>query len=348
MPQLRQDIVTGHWVAIATERAKRPSSFSRARAEPTTATAQCPFCAGRESMTPPEVMAYRSATSQPNKPGWNVRVVPNLYPAFGPSTGELNLISGGLYPSMNGLGVHEVIISSPDHREDFADLSVDAIAEIIRAYVERYKANAGNPVIKYLLIINNHLKEAGASLEHPHSQVFGIPIVPDAVRDELVGIDRYRSATGACVYCDLVASEIDIGTRVIYENGRFLVFAPFASRTPFESMIIPKWHAPRFEELGRDDQVLLADALKQVTSRISLGLNDPPYNFYIHTSPVGANNQPDYHWHIELLPKLAIAAGFELGTGIMINVVTPESAAEFLRGVDVVGQTWAAGAPRAQ
>jgi UDPglucose--hexose-1-phosphate uridylyltransferase len=240
---------------------------------------------------------------------------------------------------MNGLGVHEVIVSSPDHRADFADLSVDAIAEIIRAYVDRFKANVGNPAIQYLLIINNHLKEAGASLEHPHSQLFGIPIVPDAVRDELLGVDRYRNATGACVYCDVIASEINSGTRVIYENDRFLVFAPYASRTPFESTIIPKWHAPRFEELNPDDQVLLADALKQLTRRISLGLNDPPFNFYIHTSPVGGGNQADYHWHIELLPKLAIAAGFELGTGIMINVASPEAAAEFLRGVGVVGQT---------
>jgi UDPglucose--hexose-1-phosphate uridylyltransferase len=334
MPELRQDLVTGRWVAIATERAKRPSSFTRAASVAVPASAQCPFCLGHESMTPPEVMAYRAPGTEPNTPGWDLRVVPNLFPAFGPATGELNVHQEGIYTAENGLGVHEVIISSPSHRDDLADLPVDVVARVVRAYVERYQAHRENPVINYLLIINNHGKEAGASLEHPHSQLFGIPVVPPTVQEEVDGVKRHREATGRCVYCDVIAAEREIGSRVIFENDRFLVYAPYASRTPFEASIIPKHHQARFEDIGADDQYAFAEALRELTLRISRGLNDPPFNFYLHTGPVHDANV-DYHWHFEVLPKLSIAAGFELGSGIMINVATPEAAAEFLRGVDV-------------
>lgn len=334
MPQLRQDLVTGRWVAIATERAKRPSSFTRAASVAVPASAQCPFCEGHEAMTPPEVMAYRAPGTQPNTPGWDLRVVPNLFPAFGPAEGDSNLQTDGIYSTRNGLGVHEVIISSTSHRDDLADLPVEVIARIVRAYVDRYNTHRLNPAIAYLLIINNHGKEAGASLEHPHSQLFGIPVVPPTVQDEVDGVKRYRDARGSCVYCDIIAAERESGVRVIFENDRFLVYAPFASRTPFEASIIPKQHQARFEEIGPQDQLAFAEAIHALTARIHRGLNDPPFNFYIHTAPLH-DVKVDYHWHFELLPKLAIWAGFELGSGVMINVATPEAAAEFLRGVDV-------------
>ncbi|HVC32354.1 MAG TPA: galactose-1-phosphate uridylyltransferase [Chloroflexota bacterium] len=348
MPQLRQDLVTGRWVAIATERAKRPSSFSRAAAVAVPPAATCPFCVGHESMTPPEVMAYRAAGSEPNTPGWEVRVVPNLYPAFGPADIEPITSSCGPYTTMTGVGVHEVIVSSTSHVDDFASLPVNQIDQIVRAFVERYDANARNPVIQYLLIINNHGKEAGASLEHPHSQLFGIPLVPFAVREELDGVRRYRSEHGACVYCEILATEQKAGERIIWENDSFLVYAPFASRTPFEASVLPKWHSARVQTMTTAQQHDFASALHELTARISHGLNDPPYNFYIHTAPVHQDGEPGYHWHLELLPKLAIAAGFELGTGIMINVATPEAAAEYLRGVDVSTSAVSAATPGIQ
>jgi UDPglucose--hexose-1-phosphate uridylyltransferase len=285
-------------------------------------------------MTPPEVMAYRAAGTSPDSPGWEVRVVPNLYPAFGPPTGDLDLHHEGPYLVMNGVGVHEVVVTSTSHSADLADLSVDEIDRTVRAWIDRYRANAGNALVKYLLLIDNHGKEAGASLEHPHAQLFGIPVLPPVIDEEIRGVSRYRQQQGRCVYCDIAETELAVGERIIYQNDRFLVYAPFASRTPFEVQILPRWHTSRFEILDDDERWAFADALRELVRRMQYGLNDPPFNFYIHTAPNGAGSELDYHWHLELVPKLTIAAGFELGSGIMINVTTPESAAEFLRGVD--------------
>jgi UDPglucose--hexose-1-phosphate uridylyltransferase len=298
------------------------------------AVAQCPFCVGHESMTPPEVIAYRPDGSAPDTPGWQVRVVPNLYPAFGPPNGEARSEADGPYLKMNGVGVHEVIISSPDHRVDISGLTGAEADLVVQAWIDRIRANQSNSNVEYLLLINNHGKEAGASLEHPHSQLFGIPVLPPVYEEEQAGVHRYRSKHRRCVYCDIVGEEMSARARVIFENERFLVFAPYASRTPFESQILPKTHGSRFETLTSYERAAFAEALQSLTGRLERGLNDPPYNFFIHTAPPHASPDVDYHWHLELLPKLAIAAGFELGSGVMINVTTPESAAEFLRGVE--------------
>jgi UDPglucose--hexose-1-phosphate uridylyltransferase len=234
---------------------------------------------------------------------------------------------------MNGVGVHEVIISSPSHCDDLADLPLATIERIVDAWVDRYRAHAANPTVQYSLLINNHGKEAGASLEHPHAQLFGIPLIPPNVQEEIDGVNRYREAHGSCVYCAVIARERECGDRVIFENDEFLVYAPYASRTPFEAAIIPRRHHARFEEMTVDERRAFAESLLELVARVTHGLNDPPFNFYIHSSPTRAARDVDYHWHLELLPKLAIAAGFELATGVMINVATPEAAAEFLRGV---------------
>jgi UDPglucose--hexose-1-phosphate uridylyltransferase len=333
MPQLRQDPVTGRWVAIATERAKRPSSFTRAPVAVVPATAQCPFCYGHEAMTPPEVVAFRPVETEPNSPGWDIRVVPNLYPAFGPADGTPSVSEHGLYRAMNGAGVHEVIVSSPSHRDDLADLPIATIERVVDSWVERFQAHRVNPIVQYVLLINNHGKEAGASLEHPHSQLFGIPLIPPNAQEELEGIRRYRLEHGRCVYCDIVAREREVGDRVIFENEDFLVYAPYASRTPFEASIVPLRHHARFEDMLPGERRAFAEALSELTSRVTHGLNDPPFNFFLHSAPTQAAPDVDYHWHLELLPKLAVAAGFELGSGVMINVATPEAAAECLRGL---------------
>jgi UDPglucose--hexose-1-phosphate uridylyltransferase len=286
-------------------------------------------------MTPPEVMAYRATGTAPDSPGWDVRVVPNLYPAFGPANGEVRVEHDGPYLKMDGVGIHEVLITSPDHRADLPELPPRQVDLVIQAWIDRMRAHRENRNLRYLLLINNHGKEAGASLEHPHTQLFGIPVAPPVVEEELAGIRRYRERHSRCVYCDIIAEEVSARARVIFENERFLVFAPYASRTPFESQIIPKWHASRFENIGTDERDGFAEALQSLTGRLEHGLNDPPYNFFIHTAPLHAGEEVDYHWHLELLPKLAIAAGFELGSGVMINVTTPESAAEFLRDVEI-------------
>jgi UDPglucose--hexose-1-phosphate uridylyltransferase len=246
---------------------------------------------------------------------------------------------------MNGVGAHEVIVSGTSHENDLAEMSVDDVARVVRAWSERYQFHCQNPRVQYVLVINNHLKEAGASLEHPHTQLFGIPLVPPSIEEELAGMRRYQHDHGRCVYCDIIRNEDQAKDRVIFENDQFLVYAPYASRTPFESHVIPKRHETRFETMTPDEQRSFAQALHQLTGRITKGLNNPPFNFYIHTLPCHAPENTPYHWHLELLPKLAIAAGFELGSGVMINVATPESAAEFLRGVELSAPSEAAAAP---
>lgn len=343
MPQLRQDPVTLRWVAIATERAKRPLAFTRAAKAAVPPSAQCPFDEGHEQMTPPEVMADRAPGTAPNSPGWSFRVVPNLYPAFGPADAAPTVELVGSFATMRGSGVHEVLIDSPDHYRDIADVDVAKVEQIVRGYIDRYNAAAANPSVQYVLVIINHGREAGASLEHPHSQLFGIPVVPDAVAEEIAGVARYQREAGACPYCKMVDEERSAGERLVLENADFVAFAPFASRLPFESWIVPKRHSARFETMAAGEQRSFAAALHALLAKLKVGLNDPPYNLYIHTAPCREGGE-EYHWHVELLPKLAIAAGFELGTGIYINVATPESAAEFLRGVD---EQSAPGAPAA-
>jgi UDPglucose--hexose-1-phosphate uridylyltransferase len=228
-----------------------------------------------------------------------------------------------------------VIITSPAHGTDISGLPAREAAVVVQAWIDRIRSHQDNPNIKYLLLINNHGKEAGASLEHPHSQLFGIPVRPPVYEEEVAGVQRYRAKHRRCVYCDIVGEEMSARARVIFENERFLAFAPYASRTPFESQILPKSHSSRFETQSSADQAALAEALQALTGRLERGLNDPPYNFFIHTAAPHSGADVDYHWHLELLPKLAIAAGFELGSGVMINVTTPEAAAEFLRGVEL-------------
>ena len=261
-------------------------------------------------------------------------MVPNLYPAFGPAHGEVQVEPDGPYLKMDGVGIHEVLITSPAHATDISGLSNHEAELVVQAWIDRMRVHQDNPTLRYLLLINNHGKEAGASPEHPHSQLFGIPVLPPVYEEEAAGVRRYRDERRRCVYCDIVAEETSARARVIFENERFLAFAPYASRTPFEAQILPKWHSSRFESLTSAERGAFAEALQALTGRLETGLNDPPYNFFIHTSPPHLSGDVDYHWHLELLPKLAIAAGFELGSGVMINVTTPESAAEFLRGIE--------------
>jgi UDPglucose--hexose-1-phosphate uridylyltransferase len=335
--ELRQDPVTGLWVAVATERAKRPHEFISAAKWGVETSGACPFCPGNESETPPEVMAYRMPGTAPDTPGWQVRVVPNLYPAFGPATGESAMRTEGPYRAMHALGVHEVLIITPEHRADIGALPLEDVKTLVRCYVDRYLAHRNDPTIEYITIVHNHGREAGASREHPHSQLFGIPLVPSAVETELAGLRRWREERAGCAYCDLVQYECKTGDRLVYENEQFVVFAPYASRVPFETWSIPKAHWGDFEAMNEGQQAQFADALRALLAKVVRGLNGVSFNYWIHSAPCRTAGGDLYHWHLELLPKLSIQAGFELGAGVMIETVPPEQAAAFLRGVDVEG-----------
>lgn len=331
MPQLRQDLITGRWVAVATERARRPDSFTQAAKEAVPARDICPFCPGHEQMTPPEVLAYRAAGYPADGPGWWVRVVPNLYAAFRPEPDGQNY-QAGRFSQRDALGACEVLISSPDHRVPTPVLPRPQVEEIVQSYVDRYRAHASNPIIAYVLILYNHGRPAGASLEHPHSQLYAIGLVPPAFQEELNGATHYQAEQGGCVFCRTVEDERTAGVRVIMENEGFFVFAPYAARTPFETWIVPKRHTPSFGDLDViREKPLFAEVLQRTLLALYQGLSDPPFNYYIHSAPIKGDYGALYHWHLEIIPKLSIAAGFEMGSGVWINVVKPEDAAAFLR-----------------
>jgi UDPglucose--hexose-1-phosphate uridylyltransferase len=330
MPDFRKDPVTGRWVIIASERAQRPQPKntidSSSPAEP------CPFCAGNESMTPPEVLAYSTDRLQLNSLGWTVRVVPNKYPAL--DDGALwRTDKDGVYESMNGVGVHEVIIESPDHVTNMARLSEQQFVYVLRAYRERVCQLRNDSRWRYLLIYKNQGYGAGATLEHVHSQLIALPHVPKDAVDEINGTKRHYEATARCIYCDLIGTEVKRQTLLVSNHNRFIALCPFAPRFAFETWILPKDHAPGFELCSDHDLEALARALRDTILRLNFALGDPPFNYVIHSNAWKEAASPHFHWHIEIMPQLIRAAGFEWGSGAHINPCAPEDAARLLRGV---------------
>jgi UDPglucose--hexose-1-phosphate uridylyltransferase len=328
MPELRKDPVVGRWVIMATERAKRPSDFAKER-EPHKG-GPCVFCAGHEADTPPEVLAYRQHGSLPNQPGWRVRAVPNKFPALR-IEGQLGKRGAGLYDLMNGIGAHEVVIETPEHDRWMADMEPAEIEEVLWAYRDRVLDLARDDRFRYVIIFKNHGAEAGASLEHPHSQLIALPILPLNVQQELRGTSGYFTLKERCIFCDIVVQESEDRRRVIYENERYIAVCPFAARFPYEIVIIPKGHGSHFEYSEAADYHELAHALKATLGALRNALNDPPFNYIIHSAPLREPPSKHYHWHLEITPALTKVAGFEVGTGFYINPVPPENAAEQLR-----------------
>lgn len=324
--ELRRDIVSGEWVVIATGRAKRPHDFledkARRHSQP---RHTCPF----EKLHPARILVFSKEKSKNGD--WWLQAVPNKYPAFGKGVRVSRRV--GPYDSMNGVGFHEVVITG-DHTRSIGQMKDEEVEFIIRAYQERYLALKGDKYVEYVSIFHNHGRLSGATLTHPHSQIIAIPVVPPDVTRSLEGSRRYFQKHRRCVHCAILRYERKQKKRIIYENERFIVVAPFASKTAFETRIFPKFHSSHFEELEEKDRALFARALRISLGKIFRGLGDPDYNFFLHTAPVRSpTDTSHYHWHFEILPKTAIWAGFEIGTGIEISVISPESAAAFLKAV---------------
>ncbi len=334
MPELRKDPVTGRWVIIATDRAKRPSDFVREKVE-IRGLGFCPFCNGNESKTPPEIQAYRSDGSFRDTPGWTLRVVPNKFPALG-IEGTLNRQGEGLYDKMNGVGAHEVIIETPNHQMTLATMPARLIEDVLWAYRDRIVDLKKDRRFKYMLIFKNHGEAAGASLEHTHSQLIALPVVPKRVLEEVESAKEYYTDKERCIFCDIIRQEEESGIRLISENEYFIALAPFAPRFPFEMWITPKVHQSAFEESRKNDFEQLASVLKDMLTRLDRVLDHPAYNYIIHTSPVPESSNDYYHWHLEIMPKLTKVAGFEWGTGFYINPTPPEESAKFLREAAVM------------
>ena len=327
MPELRKDPVLGRSVIISTERAKRPSDYASSAAgtaEASSPERACPFCPGNEDQPPPEVLRRETDGS------WQVRVVPNRFPAL-VREGELDRRGIGIYDRMNGIGAHEVIIETPDHSLSLADLDPDAIAGVLHAFRDRAVHLAKDHRIRYALVFKNHGSSAGASLSHSHSQLIATPVIPVLIKEELAGAKRYFDFRGRCIYCDMVKQELKDQDRIVYETERFVAFAPFAPRFPFETWIVSREHFSSYEDLTPERIPDLALTLNRVLARINRVLARPDYNFVIHTGPTQTPHIKHYHFHIEVMPKLSKIAGFEVGTGFYINPVPPENAARFLR-----------------
>lgn len=329
MPELRKDPVTGRWVIIATDRAKRPTDFVREKVE-IRGSGFCPFCAGNEAKTPPEIHSYRKDGSARDTRGWSLRVVPNKFPALG-IEGTLNRQGEGLYDKMNGVGAHEVIIETPEHQHTLATMPVRAVEDVLWAYRDRILDLKKDRRLKYILIFKNHGDAAGASLEHTHSQLIALPVVPKRVREEVDNAKEYYSYKERCIFCDIVRQELADGVRMIAENQSYIAMAPYAARFPFEMWVVPKAHRSAFEEAQKFEFEHLAAMLRDMLGRLDRVLDSPAYNYIIHTSPIPETSNDYYHWHLELMPKLTKVAGFEWGTGFYINPTPPEESVRFLR-----------------
>ena len=335
MPEMRRNPITKSWSIIATERAKRsekPLSIEERESIGIDYDHTCFFCVGNEHTTPPEVYSIRE-NSAPDSAGWKLRVVPNKFAALNLENNFNMNLDNPLKISSWATGVAEVVIESTHHSRNIALFDKAQVRDVLMAYRERYRTLTGIHSNKYIQIFRNNGHEAGASLSHPHSQIIATPVIPIRILEEIDGAADYYDLTGRCVFCDLVRDELKDRSRIIYETQNFISFEPYASKTPYETWIMPKFHAPKFETLSDDLITELSEIWKAVLYKIYKGLKNPPYNYFIHTSPTQKNVDNYYHWHLEIIPKTTITAGFELGTGMYIDISVPEDCADFLREI---------------
>lgn len=337
MSEFRKDPVSKRWVIFSPERAYRPSDYRKdelkdGEKEPDF----CPFCSGNEQISGDEILVYpKTHNRKPNTSDWWIRVLENKYPALTPDK-NLEKQGIGIYDKMKGIGRHEIIVETERHARCIAELSYSEVEKIIMAYRDRYVEISRDKDIKHILIFKNYGKEAGASLEHSHSQLIATPVVPKRVETEIKGANDYYKFRDRCVFCDIVSQELLDKERIIEESDEFVAFNFFAGKVPYETWIVPKKHESNFGLLTRKELKELAKMLRNVLRRIKIVLGDVDYNFVMHTAPLNTNHNIEqvFHWHLEIMPKLTKIAGFEWGTGFYINPVLPEIAAKNLREVE--------------
>jgi len=326
MSELRQNLVTKEWYVIATERARRPHDFARAkpRARLPKRSSRCPFCPGNEAMTPPAVARF------PDDGRWQVRVVPNKFSAFS-AEGEAERHVNGLYRWASGVGVHEVIIETPRHDLAPAQMPLPQLRLITRMYHDRFTAALEDPRVQLVILFKNHGAAAGTSLVHPHSQLMATPLVPTHIRYRTEEARRHYDETGRCVFCETLHIEKEEKERLVWENDDFLVFSPYACGAPYEVWIMPKRHISCFSMTTDEELDALAEALHVVHAKINGLLGDPDFNYVIRAAPKDERFGQAFHWYIKYMPRLTKQAGFELGSGMYVNTTLPEDNAKYLR-----------------
>lgn len=326
MPELRKDPIIGRWVIIGTERVRRPADFRVQRAP--RRGDSCLFCAGREAETPPELLATRDAPGAP----WRVRVVPARFPALRVE-GELERRGHGLYDLMNGIGAHEVIVESPNHDDTLATLPASHVEDVVRAWRDRIVDLKRDQRFRSILVFQSHGVEAGAAVDHAHTQLLATPTPPQRLGDELHHARAYHDYRERCLFCDILHQETDERTRIVMETEHVVAFAPFAARFPFEVWILPRRHVPGFENTGPAELRDVARVLRGVLRKLDAALDAPPWNLVVHSAPFGDAESPFYHWHIEVTPRVHYASNIGWGGGFHVNPMPPEDAARFLRDV---------------
>jgi len=332
MSELRQDPTTREWVIIAPERAKRPQQAPKPRRANRLPDwdESCPFCPGNESQTPPEV--FRLPLSD-EASAWKVRVIPNRFAALMPDGDIIRREDGGFFRKMDGIGEHEVIIETPSHNTPMALMSYQQVQKVLIAYQERYNALRKNQQFKFIAIFKNHGQASGTSLIHPHSQLVATPILAPYYHRRLNVAVSYYADVGKCLYCDLLAEELEKGERIVAQTREFVVLHPYASRTPWETWIIPKRHGASFGLFPSEHLAELARMLKDTLLCLYRGLDNPAFNYMVNTTNTEDEENPYYHWHIRIVPRLNLIAGFEMGSGIYISTALPEETASRMKQV---------------
>jgi len=329
LTEFRKDLTTNEWILIASQRVKRPINFispKKSKAD-IDYVEDCPFCFGNEHLTPPEKAVYKN---NPKSLLWNIRVIPNMFPAVSAESSNESSLIHNFFRTSGGYGFHEVIIESPFHNQTFAKLKISEIESIIQAYHDRFE-NLAMKSIKYIMLFKNQGELAGASVDHIHSQIIAIPVISEYIRHKNeIALNHFKK-TKRCLYCDLNRQELKSEDRILYQNDDFLVFHPYASRYPFETWISPKHHQASFRNISPKEITTLSSILLETMVKIDRGLNKPDFNYLFYSAPIGEENSSYLHWYIQIVPRIHNFGGFEIGTGIYINMHAPEDSAKYLK-----------------
>jgi UDPglucose--hexose-1-phosphate uridylyltransferase len=338
MHELRKDILLGRWVAVLSE-SKSPSEYDRPPSDKEAGNS-CILCPGREKETPPEIRSFRIPGTSSNTHGWWVRALPSFNPVF-QVEGDLGRRGVGIYDRMNSIGANEIIIESPEHNTRPEDMGLEQMVRVIRLYRDRLADLEKDSRLRYILIYKNSGKDAGEIFSHPVSNLMATPVIPKRVKDELDSAKQYYNYKERCIFCDIIREELRAGERIILETKNFVAFCPYAAKFPFESWIIPKRHSCAFHEIAFDEIGDMGFILMSILKKLRRILNEPPFNYFIHTAPnmVPRKNHwhtlgEDFHWHLEIIPRLMQMSGFEWGSGFYILPTSPENAAKYLREVE--------------
>jgi len=336
--ELRKDILLGRWVEVLSE-SKEPSEYGLP-SDIGTSEKNCALCAGRETETPPEITSIRRQGTLPNTSGWWVRAIPSFDPLF-KVEGNLDRRGVGLYDRMNSIGANEILIESPEHAVKPEDMGIEQMVRVIRLYRDRIADLNRDFRLRYILISKNSLFDSLRTFSHPVSSLVATPVIPKKIKDELENAKQYYDYKERCVFCDILREELKVGDRIILETRNFLCFCPYASSFPFEAWIIPKRHNCDFQEIYQEEIEDMGFVFMSMLKKLrAVFQGEVPLSYFLHTAPnrVPRRNHwhtlgDDYHWHLEIIPRLIMRSGFELGSGLFILTTSPEKAAKFLREV---------------